>query len=218
MAARRVTAHDIAQIGDIASFIGLTIDQIRAGNMETKEYGVQVLRSLTEMQVGQPPAAKKEKDPLDDPMDLKLEGPDNITLIAKAYGIKALVTLLSGGSSVAQRDAAGALANIARGRKEYQERIIAIGGVKPLASMLRAGDASSQEQAAAALASVSQNLSQQKAIIESGAISPLVVLLKPNNVRCQTQTCSHRRSSQRHPLLTHICLVGRLRCVRVAAA
>ena len=184
--ARRVTAYDIAQAGDIASLIGLTIDQIRAGNMETKEYGAQVLRSLTEQQQG---AKEKEKEKeadnlgIDRENKLEIAMPDNITMIAQALGIKPLVALLSNGSSLAQRDAAGALANIARGRLEYQERIIASGGVKPLSSMLRAGDASAQEQAAAAMASVSQNLSQQKAIIDSGAIAPLVGLLKPNNVR-----------------------------------
>lgn len=158
--------------------------------METKEYGAQVLRSLTE-QNSSVKAPEKQQKHVPDTMaevawenkeSLSIEPTDNISMIAQAYGIKPLVMLLTGGSSVAQRDAAGALANIARGRLENQERIIASGGVKPLAIMLRAGDASAQEQAAAALASVTQNLSQQKAIIESSAVGPLVNLLKGNNV------------------------------------
>ena len=41
MAARRVTAHDIAQAGDMGGLINHAIDQIRAGNMKTKEDGAQ---------------------------------------------------------------------------------------------------------------------------------------------------------------------------------
>ena len=195
MAARRVTAHDIAQAGDMGGLINHAIDQIRAGNMKTKEDGASMLRSLTEQTVGAP-GASKERAAIDTNEESRTNRyshhSDKIALIAKAYGIKPLVALLSGGSSVAQRDAAGTLANIARGRLEMQEGIIADGGVKPLASMLRTGDTSAQEQAAAAIASVSQNLSQQAAIIEAGSIAPLVSLLKSRQVRYEL--ASHPRS------------------------
>ena len=110
MAARRVTAHDIAQVGDISAFIGITIDQIRAGNMETKEIGASVLRSLTEQASGGPSGSKgkgggDEKTDFD-PREEKLDFTrDNITLIAQAYGIKPLVSLLISGSSLAQMHA-----------------------------------------------------------------------------------------------------------------
>ena len=154
--------------------------------MKTKETGASTLRSLTEQTFGAP-GASKERAAIDaDEESSKIRyshHSDKIAMIAKAYGIKPLVALLSSGSSLAQRDAAGTLANIARGRLEIQEGIIADGGVKPLANMLRTGDTSAQEQAAAAIASVSQNLSQQAAIIEAGSIAPLVSLLKSRQVR-----------------------------------
>ena len=122
MAARRVTAHDIAQAGSVDALIGITIDQIRLGRMEDKEYGASVLRSLTEQQLpapNLPPQSEKKAPGADGGLGLEQETlfepfADVITMIAKAKGIKPLVVLLGDGSSLAQRDAAGSLANIAR--------------------------------------------------------------------------------------------------------
>ena len=192
MAARRVTAHDIAQAGSIGNLINEAIDCIKVGNMEVKEYGVQTLRSLVDQQAMAANSAETRKNerenPQDDEPDFELAVPsDNISLIAQAHGIKPLVGLLTVGSSVAQRDAAGCLASIAHGRRDHQDRIIKAGGIKPLASMLRTGDAGTQEQAAAAIASVSQNaVTSQKALMDAGAVGPLVALLKPN-VRHEAQ-------------------------------
>ena len=48
MAARRVNSHDIAAAGSLSKFISNLVDQVKAGNAETKEYGVGLIRSLTE--------------------------------------------------------------------------------------------------------------------------------------------------------------------------
>ncbi|KOO28606.1 vacuolar protein 8 [Chrysochromulina tobinii] len=101
-------------------------------------------------------------------------------MIAQAGGIKPLVALLKEGSANGQRDACGALANIARGRTEYQQKVVDAGGVTSMAALLRNGDASAAEQAAAGLASISQCVGAQKLIISSGAVPPLVNLLKVN--------------------------------------
>ena len=200
MAARRVNEYDIKQAGSIQLLISQLVDQVKAGNMETKEYGSQLLRSLTDqpaklemqfdkkrdrgsgMSLGATAASDLDGIPVQQIMPGGQENglPDHCVLIASAGGIKPLVILLKEGSANGQRDACGALANIARGRENYQQLIIDAGGVISMANLLRAGDASSAEQAAAALASVSQNLNAQKLILGSGAINPLVNLLKVN--------------------------------------
>lgn len=197
--ARRVTAHDIAQAGSISRFVEQMIDFVRAGDMETKEYGAGVLRSLTEHNAQHAGADQKGKmktvtsemvsSGLAIDTGMATSTPlDNISMIAKAHGIKPLVQMLKDSSSIAQRDACGTLANLARGRPENQDSIVACGGVKPLAAILRGGDAGTQEQAAAALSSVSQNLAQQKSIIEAGAIPPLVHMCRGNMVRYASST------------------------------
>ena len=187
--APRVTAYDVAQAGSMTQLIGQTIEQLRYGKMEDKEFAAQLLRSLTEMKSVVEAEKVDESKPIqDDDRGLSLGKPgesfsafmDNIGHIVLQQGIKPLVSVLSGGSSAVQRDAAGALANIASGRRDNQEKIIAAGGIKPLATILRTGDASTMEQAAAALASISQNLANQQKIISAGAIGPLVALLKGN--------------------------------------
>jgi vacuolar protein 8 len=192
MASRRLTAYDISQAGSLDTLISQTVEQVRFGNRETREFGAQVLRTLTEMKVAAPePDDTKEKPPQSGGgLVPALSGfgeahvaamiQDIIGLITRAHAIKPLVAVLSEGTSNAQRDAAGALANIARGRMEHQRSIVAAGGVKLLASILRSGDAGMQEQAAAALACLLEDLETQDAVLQAGAIGPLVALLKPN--------------------------------------
>ena len=162
--------------------------------METKEYGVALLRSLTDQPVkpenwsaGQT-AEKSDSIRNDGGLATELDigsipqpvAKDHCQMIASASAIKPLCKLLVDGSPIAQRDACGALANIARGRTEYQERIIQAGGVTAMAALLRTGDASAQEQATAALSSVSQHESSRGTMITAGAVPPLVNLLKVN--------------------------------------
>lgn len=152
MAARRVNDFDIKQAGSIQLLIGQLVDQIKYGNMETKEYGMQLLRSLTEQPAKLEPVGMEKKrgskgsglnlgsamSTIDDTgMTLAIDDggggggglSDHCVMIAQANGIKPIVALLVTGSASAQRDACGALANIARNRPDYQQRIIQAGGV-----------------------------------------------------------------------------------------
>ena len=190
----RVTAYDIAQAGSMKQLIGQTIEQLRYGNSETKDFASQVLRSVTEMKgfvddaAGKKPDGSKLDSANGDKPKLSLDNSkdgivgllDNTGLIVQQGGVKPLIQALKDGSSNAQRDSAGALANIANGQLANQEKIVDAGGIVPLATILKTGDAGAQEQAAAALASISQNLKLQETIIKAGAINPLVALLKGN--------------------------------------
>ena len=204
MAARRINEHDIRQAGSIHLLIGQLIDQVKAGNTETKEYGCQLLRSLTDQPAKLELHSDKSRNrdhfslgataaSMDDTgivaaspgqennaLNLEAATVDHCIMIAQAGGIKPLVALLKEGSANGQRDACGALANIARGSTEYQQKVVDAGGVTSMAALLRNGDASAAEQAAAGLASISQCVGAQKLIISSGAVPPLVNLLKVN--------------------------------------
>lgn len=195
MASRRVNAHDIAQAGSISKLIVNLVDCVKAGDMESKEYGARLLRSLTEQPMGPEMEEGTRKRSGSSALALSsLSGPDgggvgglamsglqdHCAMIADAHGIKPLVLLVKDGSPVAQRDACGALATIACGRGEYQERIIKAGGIPAMAALLRTGDAATQEQAAGGLSSVSQHGSSQSHIISASAIAPLANLLKLN--------------------------------------
>ena len=204
MAARRINEHDIRQAGSIHLLIGQLIDQVKAGNTETKEYGCQLLRSLTDQPAKLELHSDKSRNrdtfslgataaSMDDTgivaaspgqennaLNFEAATVDHCIMIAEAGGIKPLVALLKEGSANGQRDACGALANIARGRTEYQQKVVDAGGVTSMAALLRNGDASAAEQAAAGLASISQCVGAQKLIISSGAVPPLVNLLKVN--------------------------------------
>ena len=166
MAARRINEHDIRQAGSIHLLIGQLIDQVKAGNTETKEYGCQLLRSLTDQPAKLELHSDKSRNrdtfslgataaSMDDTgivaaspgqennaLNFEAATVDHCIMIAEAGGIKPLVALLKEGSANGQRDACGALANIARGRTEYQQKVVDAGGVTSMAALLRNGDAS----------------------------------------------------------------------------
>lgn len=86
----RVTAFDIAQAGSMTQLVGQTIEQLKYGTMETKEFASQVLRSLTEMKSEvevdekkeKPVLAEEKKDSLSlDPAAFSGGFKDNIALI-----------------------------------------------------------------------------------------------------------------------------------------
>ena len=165
----RVTARDVAREGNLEQFIAKLIRDVDVGMMETKENAAAMLKSLTEQPRG-----------LDGPQEK-----ENAELIGNAGGVKPLVALMAAGSAIGQASACAALANIARGRPEYQKAIFDGGGVEPIAAALRLGDSHLQELASAALASVSQLEASRKAIIKVGAIPPLVALLKSASAETQ---------------------------------
>lgn len=158
----RVTARDIALAGSLEKLIAQLIDKVNKGNMEAKEEGAALLRSLTEQPKG-----------LDGPQEA-----ENAELIGKAGAVKPLVALVVSGSPVGQANACAALANIARRRDEFQTVLFDEGGVAPIASALRLGGSQLQEMAADAMASLSELEASRKSIIKGGAIPPLVALLE----------------------------------------
>lgn len=160
---RRVNARDVAQAGGLTGLIAKLLGEVRTGNMDVKERAAMFLRSLTEQAKG-----------LGGPE----ENEDPVVMIAKAGGIKALVSLTVIGSPVAQKHACAALANIANGHTSHQEAIVESGGVLPIASALRGGDSGLQEQAAFAVSCLSQLEASRRSFIKVGAIPSLIKLLK----------------------------------------
>ena len=120
--ARRVTGNDVTQAGGLIALIDKLVDQAKTAKMDEKERASGMLHSLT----GQPSG-----------LDPKQTEP-NAIIIARRRGIIPLVTLVSEGSTVAQLHACGALANIAKGKQEYQQQIFEAGGVTKLVEMLSA--------------------------------------------------------------------------------
>ena len=132
--ARRLTAFDIAQAGSMELLVQQTVEQVKYGNMETKAFGSSVLRSLTEMHAWSAPQGKSAamdggNPPKEEALnnsssgnkavpDMKGGGggdymtADNIAMIVKMEGIKPLIQTLTIGTSYAQRDASGALADV----------------------------------------------------------------------------------------------------------
>ena len=127
--ARRVTGNDVTQAGGLIALIDKLVDQAKTAKMDEKERASGMLHSLT----GQPSG-----------LDPKQTEP-NAIIIARRRGILPLVTLVSEGSTVAQLHACGALANIAKGKQEYQQQIFEAGGVPALISVLRGGDPGVQD-------------------------------------------------------------------------
>ena len=83
---RRVNARDVAQAGGLTGLIAKLLGEVRTGNMDVKERAAMFLRSLTEQAKG-----------LGGPE----ENEDPVVMIAKAGGIKALVSLTVIGSPIA---------------------------------------------------------------------------------------------------------------------
>ena len=131
MASRRLTAFDVAQAGSMEMLVQQTVEQLKYGNSETKEFGANVVRTLTEMRSWVAPEGKGDKSlaPKDDsrPAPTGSTGSravpainasaaaaadmssswmaDNIALIMKADVITPLVQVIATGTSNAQRDA-----------------------------------------------------------------------------------------------------------------
>ena len=109
----RVTARDISLAGSLEALIAKLIKEVSTGDMETKEHGTALLRSLTEQH-------KSDAD----------TEPDNAVLIGKKGGIRPLLGVVASGSPLGRTNACAALANICRGHV-HPER-----GSTPARSML----------------------------------------------------------------------------------
>lgn len=139
--------------GSIDGLIEALLDGVQKGPMDVSERSAAALRSLA------------------------LSSPDNATRISR-HGITPLIGLISSGSTLAQVHACAVIGLVTIKREELQLDVASKGGLEALTAVLRAGGNSAQEQAAAAIASVSKAEANIPAIIKSGAIAPLVGLLR----------------------------------------
>lgn len=102
----------------------------------------------------------------------------NPSAIVRAGGIKLLVDMLSSGTDGGQLHAASTLATIAASKKEFILATVDAGVIGPLVGLLRKGSNKAQVYAAAAVASISQDPEHKDAMIQAGAIQPLVRLVR----------------------------------------
>ena len=99
--ATRVTAADIAKMGDLSSLIKKLVKQAAEGDNEAKESAAATLSSLAFQNQGQHQGA-----------------------LYKAGAVPPLVELLKGGSTKAQQSAASALHALLAGKPRHQEAIL----------------------------------------------------------------------------------------------
>ena len=150
----------VAQLDDnhVADFIEDTIDLMKYGSMECKEWAAEALHTVAE-------TAQEHAHKLG------------------VRGLKPLISLADEGSHAAQAHAAAAVALIIQSDPEYVSKVCKHGGIGLLTRVLRAGTGSVQEQAAAALASIASVTEQVAPLVRSGAVPLLVSLLHSSNSR-----------------------------------
>ena len=142
----------------VADFIEDTIDLMKYGSMECKEWAAEALHTVAE-------TAQENAHKLG------------------VRGLKPLIGLADEGSHAAQAHAAAAVALIIQSDPEYVSKVCKHGGIGLLTRVLRAGTGSVQEQAAAALASIASVTEQVEPVVRSGAVPLLVSLLHSTNSR-----------------------------------
>lgn len=150
--------------GSIEGLIDALLGGVRTGTMEVRERSAAALRSLA------------------------VQSSDHANKIAKA-GLQPLISLIGGGSTLAQVHAAAVLSEVTLKNHEKQLEVASKGGIPALVTVLRSGGNSAQEQAAAALASISRAEANQPPIIKAGAVAPLVGLLRVAQGSAQVYAC-----------------------------
>lgn len=160
--ATRVTAADIAKMGDLPSMIKKLIRQATEGDAEAKEAAATMLSSL---------AFQNHHE--------------HIGALFKAGAIAPLVDLLKSGSTKAQQSAASALHALLVDKPRHQAAMVDAGGVRPLVSLLKTGSAKVQEEAASTLASMDADVAHQREVLAAGGIIPLIAMLKGGSATAQ---------------------------------
>ena len=123
--------------------------------------------------------------------DMCFENVANQIAIAKASGISALVTWMSGGldkfsfSAEAQREAARAVLSVASNNPTTQVLVAKMGGIPVLIELVSKSQQETQEHAARALWHLCGNNESKVLIAESGGIKPLVSMLSVDDSHAQ---------------------------------
>ena len=107
---------------------------------------------------------------------LATEHADNGAHAVRLGAIKPLIAAIAGGNDPLQCTVAEALAILARGQPEHQQRMA--DAVVPLVGVMRGGSSKAMMHAAAALAAISELAEHRELVVKAGAIGPLVRLIR----------------------------------------
>ena len=200
---RRVTTKDVAQAGgSLVVLINQLVDMVRVGNMDMKERGAMFLRSLTEQPAGLDPTVSEPNvvliaranaiKPLvqcvvvGSPVAqanacaalavLAAGHPEYQEEIVNSGGVLALTTVLRGGDSGLQEQAAAAIAGVSQ-LPASQKTLIQAGSVLPLISLLKGASADTQVHASQALANLANESTEGQNAIHRGSALPLLISL-----------------------------------------
>ena len=200
---RRVTTKDVAQAGgSLVVLINQLVDMVRVGNMEMKERGSMFLKSLTEQPAGLDPTVSESNvvliaranaiKPLvqcvvvGSPVAqanacaalavLAAGHPEYQEEIVNSGGVLALTTVLRGGDSGLQEQAAAAIAGVSQ-LPASQKTLIQAGSVLPLISLLKGASADTQVHASQALANLANESTEGQNAIHRGSALPLLISL-----------------------------------------